>query len=43
MQRVLWYSVIWRGVLRGLLLAALIILAVLFSTGQESKFIYTDF
>lgn len=31
------------NVLKSLILTAVIILAVLFSTGQESKFIYTDF
>jgi|GEM_PF-2636801 len=34
---------IWRSVLRGLFWALLIILIVLFATGQESRFIYTDF
>mgnify|MGYP007100552576 CR=1 FL=1 len=35
--------VIILNILKSLLLTAVIILSVLFSTGQESKFIYTDF
>lgn len=31
------------NVLKALFLTAVIILVVLFSTGQESRFIYTDF
>lgn len=31
------------NVLKAFFLAVVIILAVLFSTGQESRFIYTDF
>ncbi|OPX89329.1 MAG: hypothetical protein A4E54_01009 [Pelotomaculum sp. PtaB.Bin117] len=31
------------NVLKALILTIIIVLAVLFSTGQESRFIYTDF
>lgn len=31
------------NVLKAFFVAAIVILAVLFSTGQESRFIYTDF
>ena len=35
-------AILW-NVLKALLLAVIVVLSVLFSTGQESRFIYTDF
>jgi hypothetical protein len=34
---------IFFNVVKALFLTAVVVLAVLFSTGQESRFIYTDF
>jgi hypothetical protein len=39
----IWGNWVLRSILRGVFWAALIILIVLFATGQESRFIYTDF
>lgn len=43
MRKIIWGRLVLRSVIRGIFWAALIILIVLFSTGVESKFIYTDF